>query len=173
MNLKSFIRDIYDFPKQGIIFRDITPLMANAEAFGFAVKNMAEPFKNMGIQKVAAVESRGFFFGPSVAIRLGCGFVPIRKQGKLPWQTDSKSFHLEYGESSIEIHKDAFNKGEKVLLLDDVLATGGTINASIDLIEKQGASVSGIMFLAELEFLHGRENIKKEIDIISLIKYSS
>ena len=172
MNLKSFIRDIYDFPKEGIIFRDITPLLANADAFNFAVENMAEPFKNMGIQKVAAVESRGFFFGPSVAIQLGCGFIPVRKLGKLPWQTDSQSYSLEYGEASIEIHKDAFCKGEKVLLLDDVLATGGTINASINLVEKQGAVVSGIVFLTELEFLCGRENIKKDCNVVSLIKYS-
>jgi adenine phosphoribosyltransferase len=172
MNLKSFIRDIPDFPKQGIIFRDITPLMANAEAFKFSVQEMAEPFRNSRFQKVAAIESRGFFFGPSVAIELGCGFVPVRKKGKLPWQTDSETYSLEYGEASIEIHKDAFTKGERVLLLDDVLATGGTISAAIRLIEKQGALIEGITFLAELDFLHGRKAISKSCLVHSLVHFT-
>ena len=171
MNLKSFIRDIPDFPKQGIIFRDITPLMANAGAFKFSIQEMVKPFRNAGFQKVAAVESRGFFFGPSVAIELGCGFVPVRKKGKLPWETDSETYSLEYGEASIEIHRDAFCKGEKVLLLDDVLATGGTVSASTRLIEKQGASVCGMVFLAELDFLQGRKAINRDCLIHSLVHY--
>jgi adenine phosphoribosyltransferase len=171
MNLKSYTRDVHDFPKPGIIFRDITPLMASAEAFKFAVLEMAEPFRNAKIKKVAAIESRGFFFGPSVAIELNCGFVPVRKKGKLPWQTDSETFSLEYGESCIEVHKDSFCKNEQVLLLDDVLATGGTISAAMRLVEKQGASVCGIVFLAELDFLQGRKSINSNCPIHSLIHF--
>jgi adenine phosphoribosyltransferase len=171
MNLKSFIRDIPDFPKQGIIFRDITPLMANADAFKFTVQKMAEPFRNAGFQKVAAIESRGFFFGPSVAIELNCGFVPVRKKGKLPWQTDSETYSLEYGEASVEIHKDAFSKDECVLLLDDVLATGGTISATARLVERQGALIKGIVFLAELDFLQGRKAISMDCPVHSLVHY--
>jgi len=171
MDLKPFIRDIPDFPKSGVIFRDITPLMSNGEAFKFAVQKMAEPFKNTGIQNVAAIESRGFFFGSCVALELNCGFTPIRKKGKLPWQTDSEDYSLEYGTASIEIHKDAFSKGEKILLLDDVLATGGTIAAATNLVEKQGALVSGIVFLIELDFLQGRKNIKTNCPVHSLVHY--
>ncbi|GHV18013.1 hypothetical protein AGMMS49938_18940 [Fibrobacterales bacterium] len=122
MNLKEHIRNIPDFPQEGVIFRDITPLLDNAEAFRSSVLQMSEPFKNAGIQKVAAIESRGFFFGPSVAIELGCGFVPVRKLGKLPWKTDRETYSLEYGSATIEVHNDAFTEGERVLLLDDVLA---------------------------------------------------
>ncbi len=171
MNLKSFIRDIPDFPKAGVIFRDITPLMANAKAFKFAIREMAKPFKGMELSKVAAIESRGFFFGPSIAIELGCGFVPVRKEGKLPWKTDKKKYSLEYGEASIEIHKDAFSKGERVLLMDDVLATGGTIAAAASLIEKQGAIIEGIVFLLELDFLQGRKSINGECPVHSLMHY--
>jgi len=171
MNLKSFIRDIPDFPKAGVIFRDITPLMADAKAFKFAVQEMIKPFKGTEFHKVAAIESRGFFFGPSVAIELGCGFVPVRKEGKLPWETDKKTYSLEYGDASIEIHKDAFKKGERVLLLDDVLATGGTISAAASLIGKQGAIVEGIVFLLELDFLQGRKNINMDCPIHSLMHY--
>jgi len=145
--------------------------MSNGEAFKFAVQKMAEPFKNAGIQSVAAIESRGFFFGPCIALELGCGFTPIRKKGKLPWQTDSESYSLEYGTAIIEVHKDAFSKGERILLLDDVLATGGTISAAARLVERQGALVSGIVFLVELDFLHGRKNIKANCPVHSIAHY--
>jgi len=171
MNLKSFIRDIPDFPKAGVIFRDITPLMANAEAFKFAIKEMVKPFEGPNFDKVAAIESRGFFFGPSVAIELDCGFVPVRKEGKLPWETDRQTYSMEYGEATLEIHKDAFKKGERVLLLDDVLATGGTISAAAKLIERQGASIEGIVFLIELDFLQGRKGIDGDCPIHSLMHY--
>jgi len=171
MDIKSFIRDIPDFPQTMIIFRDITPLMSNGEALRFTVQKMAEPFKNAGIQNVAAIESRGFFFGPCIALELGCGFTPIRKKGKLPWQTDSEDYSLEYGTATIEMHKDALNKGERVLLLDDVLATGGTISAAARLVEKQGALVSGMVFLIELDFLQGRKNIKVNCPVHSIVHY--
>jgi adenine phosphoribosyltransferase len=171
MNLKSFIRDIPDFPKAGVIFRDITPLMADAEAFKFAIQEMVKPFKGAEFHKVAAIESRGFFFGPPIAIELGCGFVPVRKEGKLPWETDREKYSLEYGEASIEIHKDAFRKGERVLLLDDVLATGGTISAAANLIEKQGAIIEGIVFLLELDFLQGRKSINRNCPVHSLMHF--
>jgi adenine phosphoribosyltransferase len=171
MDIKSLIRDIPDFPKPGIIFRDITPLMSNGEAFKFAVQKMAEPFRNAGIQNVAAIESRGFFFGSCVALELNCGFTPIRKKGKLPWQTDSQTYSLEYGTASIEIHKDAFSKDERVLLLDDVLATGGTISAAARLVEKQGALVGGMVFLVELDFLQGRKNISANCQVHSVVHY--
>jgi adenine phosphoribosyltransferase len=171
MDIKSLIRDIPDFPKPGVIFRDITPLMSNAEAFKFAVQKMAEPFRGAGIQNVAAVESRGFFFGSCVALELNCGFTPIRKKGKLPWQTDSETYSLEYGTETIEIHKDTFSKGERVLLLDDVLATGGTIAAAARLVEKQGALVSGMVFLLELDFLQGRKNISTNCQVHSIAHY--
>ena len=171
MDIKSLIRDIPDFPQAGVIFRDITPLMSNGEAFKFAVQKMTEPFRGAGIQNVAAIESRGFFFGSCIALELNCGFTPIRKKGKLPWQTDSEDYSLEYGTGTIEVHKDAFSKGERVLLLDDVLATGGTISAAARLVERQGALVSGIVFLVELDFLQGRKNIKLNCPVHSIVHY--
>jgi len=157
MNLTSFIRDIPDFPVPGIIFRDITPMLANAEAFNFATEKMLEPFANAKIQKVAAVEARGFIFGSVIANKLGVGFIPIRKKGKLPFKTDAETCSLEYGQASIEIHTDAFNEGERVLLLDDVLATGGTMVAVCRLVERQKAVIAGISFLCELDALNGRK----------------
>ncbi len=141
----------------GIIFRDITPMLANAEAFNLAVEKMLEPFKDAKIQKVAAIEARGFIFGSVIANKLGVGFVPIRKKGKLPFKTDAETCSLEYGEAIIEIHIDAFNEGERVLLLDDVLATGGTMAAACRLVEKQKAVIAGISFFCELDALNGRK----------------
>ncbi|MDR2999703.1 MAG: adenine phosphoribosyltransferase [Fibromonadaceae bacterium] len=157
MNLIPFIRNIPDFPKPGIIFRDITPMLANAAALDFAVEKMIEPFKGTNIQKVAAVEARGFIFGTLAANKLGVGFVPIRKKGKLPFKTDTETYSLEYGEASIEAHVDAFSEGERILLIDDILATGGTMAAACRLVERQKAIIAGISFLCELDFLEGKK----------------
>jgi adenine phosphoribosyltransferase len=156
LDLTRYIRDIPDWPKKGILFRDITPLLANALAFQQAVNAMCVPYKKMGIGYVAAVEARGFIFGTAVAERLKTGFVPIRKKGKLPFRTESASYGLEYGTDTIEIHQDAIPPGAKVLMVDDLLATGGTMLAACHLIEKVKAEVVGVTCLIELTGLKGR-----------------
>ncbi|MCL2100358.1 MAG: adenine phosphoribosyltransferase [Fibromonadales bacterium] len=166
MDLISFIRNIPDFPVPGIIFRDITPMLANAAALNFAVEKMIEPFKEANIQKVAAVEARGFIFGSLAANKLGAGFVPIRKKGKLPFKTDTEIFSLEYGEAVIEAHVDAFNEGERILLIDDVLATGGTMAAACRLAERQKAVIVGISFLCELDFLNGKKMLPSNVHTV-------
>jgi adenine phosphoribosyltransferase len=158
-DLKKYIRDIPDFPKSGIIFKDITPLLASPDAFSFAVQKLAEPFKNKSISKVVGIEARGFLFAAPVAIELNTGVIPIRKPGKLPYTTVSQSYSLEYGTDTMEIHSDGISSGERVLLLDDVLATGGTTEAACKLIEKLGGIIAGVVFLIELEFLKGRQKI--------------
>jgi len=168
--VSEFIRDIPDFPKKGIIFKDITPLLASKDAFKSAIELMVRPYKNKGIDKVASMESRGFIFGAAVAMELGCGFIPIRKKGKLPYKTVSQTYQLEYGTDTLEIHEDAVSHGEKILIVDDVLATGGTAKAVCSLIEKIGGEVAGLCFLVELEFLKPREKLVGR-DIFSLIKY--
>lgn len=160
MNIASFIRDIPDFPKPGIIFKDITPLLGNPEAFAFVVESLAERYRDAGIQKIVGVESRGFIFGAPLAVRLGCGFVPVRKPGKLPAATVSQTFDLEYGQDTIEIHQDALKPGEKVLVLDDVLATGGTLEAAIQLVKAVGGQVHEAATILELTFLNGRDRLK-------------
>ena len=170
MDLKSFIRDIPDFPKPGILFKDITPLLKNPEALTASVHMLSESVKGMGITTVAGIESRGFIFGTGVSIELGAGFIPIRKPGKLPAETVSESYSLEYGTDPIEMHKDAAGNGERVFLIDDLLDTGGTIQAAVKLIEKTGAEVSKIAFVIELGFLKGREKITG-YDITSLITF--
>jgi adenine phosphoribosyltransferase len=159
INLERYVRDIPDWPIKGVLFRDITPLLASAAAFKAAIDEMSAPYMDQGIDYVAAVESRGFIFGASIAEKLNAGFVPIRKKGKLPFKTKSVTYELEYGTDTLEIHADAFGKDAKVLLVDDVLATGGTMCASAKLVEKLGAQVVGIAFLIELGFLHGRDKI--------------
>lgn len=156
MELKTFIRDIPDFPSPGILFRDITPLIGNTAAFEHALMRLADTIKDIEFDKIAAIESRGFIFGAPLAKMLGKGFIPIRKKGKLPWQTISTTYDLEYGTNSLEIHKDALTKGEKILIVDDVLATGGTAGASARLIEMLGGEVVAFLFLIELTFLKGR-----------------
>jgi adenine phosphoribosyltransferase len=166
----SFIKDVPDFPKKGIVFKDITPLLADPAAFAAALERMAEPFQSAGIRFVAGIESRGFLLAAPLALRLGAGLVPIRKKGKLPRQTVSASYDLEYGQDSIEAHADAFPAGAKVLLVDDVLATGGTAKAACELIEAVGGQVAGAAFLIELGFLNGREKLAGR-DVRALVKY--
>jgi adenine phosphoribosyltransferase len=158
-HLARYIRDVPDWPKRGILFRDITPLLGNPEAFPAAVEALCRPFRDAGIQYVAGVEARGFIFGAAVATHLRAGFVPIRKKGKLPWQTESASYDLEYGTDSIEMHRDAIPPGAKVLLVDDLLATGGTLQAACRLMEKVGADVVGIAVVIELTELNGRQRL--------------
>ncbi len=160
MNLKDKIRYIQDFPKKGILFRDITPLLEDPKALKAIIKEFANIYKDKGIQKVAGVESRGFIFGAPLAIALNAGFVPIRKAGKLPAETIGEEYALEYGTNRIEIHKDAIQKGERVLLVDDLLATGGTMEACGKLVRALGGKISGIVFVIELKELSGRKRLK-------------
>lgn len=168
--LASLIRDVPDFPQPGIVFKDITPLLADASAFREATDAMAEPFARDGITHVVAVESRGFILGGPVAQRLGTGFVPVRKVGKLPFRTERVEYALEYGSDRLEIHVDACGDGARILVVDDVLATGGTMAAGCELVRSAGGVVLGCAFLVELGFLGGRDKLKG-VDIFSLITY--
>lgn len=168
--LKTAIRDVPNFPKPGINFKDITPLLQDPDLFKSAMERLAGPFQKKGITHVASVESRGFIFGAPVAYLLNAGYVPIRKKGKLPYQTLSYSYQLEYGTDTLEVHTDALGASARVLLIDDVLATGGTAFACCQLVEKLKAQVVGLSFLVELEFLHGREKLRG-YDVLSLIRY--
>ncbi len=159
MDLASLIRDVPDFPVQGVLFKDLTTLLQDADGFRQAVDALAEPYRGTQIDVVAAIESRGFIFAAPVAYLLGAGFVPIRKPGKLPAETISVEYTLEYGSNTLEIHKDAIRPGQKVLLIDDLLATGGSARAAVDLIERLGGQVAGIAFLVSLTFLNGVENL--------------
>lgn len=170
LDLKKFIRDIPDFPKKGIVFKDITPLLGDPKALAAAIDRIAKHYADAGITKVAGIEARGFLFATAVALRLGAGVIPIRKKGKLPHKTISASYALEYGTDTVEIHEDAAEKGEKVLLIDDLIATGGTARASAELLEKAGAIVAGVCFIVELEFLKGREKLAGR-EIFSLLSY--
>lgn len=170
LDFKQFIRDIPDFPQPGILFRDITPLLADRDALDAAIAALAEPFSADRIDLVAAVEARGFIFGSAVARALGAGFIPMRKKGKLPAETATVYYDLEYGQDSIEVHRDAVTAGARVLMLDDLLATGGTMAAACELIEQLGADVVGVSFLIELTALNGRERLKRH-RIHSEIKY--
>lgn len=169
-DLSRYIRSVPDFPKKGIVFRDITTLLKNKEAFAHAVDAIVDHHKEMNIDKVVSVESRGFIIGAALAHRLGAGFVPVRKPGKLPAPTMRVEYQLEYGTDAIEIHRDAIAKGERILLHDDLLATGGTIAACTRLVEKLGGTIVGISFLIELSFLHGRDKLKGR-QIHSVITY--
>ena len=169
-DLKTAIRDVPDFPKKGILFKDITTLLARGDVFRNVIDQFADHYKESKIEKVVGIESRGFIFGAPVAYALGAGVVPIRKKGKLPYKTISATYALEYGTDTLEMHEDALKKGAKVLIIDDLLATGGTAKATAELVEKVGAKIVGIAFLIELEFLKGRQNLSG-YDIFSLIKY--
>jgi len=155
--LRSYIRDVPDFPKPGIVFKDITPLLREPEALRLACTGMADPFRDGNVDLVLGVESRGFIFGPPVALELGVGFSIARKRGKLPWETVSESYELEYGAEQIEMHRDAVSPGQRVLLVDDVIATGGTAAATARLVASMGGRVVGSSFLLELSFLEGRK----------------
>jgi adenine phosphoribosyltransferase len=157
--LKAAIRDIPDFPKPGILFKDITPILSDPTLFRAAVDVFAKRHKNKGIAKVAVIDARGFLFGAALAYKLKAGVVPIRKKGKLPYRTLEESYDLEYGSATLAVHVDAFEPGESVLLVDDLLATGGTALASAKLIERAGGKVAEIDFLIELGFLHGRDKL--------------
>ncbi|MFH1800421.1 MAG: adenine phosphoribosyltransferase [Candidatus Omnitrophota bacterium] len=173
MNLKTLkakVRNIPDFPKKGILFRDITPLLKDAKSLREIIARLARSLKGKKIGAVVGIESRGFIFGTALATKLGVGFVPIRKKGKLPWKTQSIACTLEYGEEILEIHQDAVKRGEKVVIVDDLLATGGTAAAAVKLVEAIGGKVTKLAFVIELEFLKGRQKLKNR-DVFSLIKY--
>ena len=159
MNLDAHIRDIPDFPKPGIMFKDITPLLGNAAALGASISALSEPYAGQSIDAIVGIESRGFIFGAAVAHELNIGFIPIRKPGKLPADTLSVSYALEYGEDTVEIHRDALTAGQSVVIMDDVLATGGTMAAACELVEKTGADIVGLAFLVEMGFLEGRTEL--------------
>lgn len=168
--LKQIIRDVPDFPKKGIIFKDITPLLQDPSAFKYIVDHMTQYLKKKKVDFIIGVESRGFIFMPVLAYKLGVGFAPVRKQGKLPFKTHQTAYSLEYGEAVLEIHRDAFRPGARVAIVDDLLATGGTASAAADLVKKLGGEVVSIAFLVELTFLAGRKKLTP-YDIFSVIKY--
>ena len=159
MDLTTYLRDVPDFPKPGIVFKDISPLLASPEAMIHCVDQMAEMVADAQIDRIAAIESRGFLFGVPLAMKLNIGFTPIRKPGKLPWRTNRIEYALEYGTDALEIHQDGVEKGHNVLLVDDLLATGGTMKAACDLVEGIGGVVAGCLFVVELGFLAGRERL--------------
>lgn len=170
-DLKKLIRSVKDYPKKGVVFRDITTLLKNGKAFEKAIDQLYKKCEGKKIDLVIAVESRGFILGGALANRLGVGFVPVRKFGKLPADRIEQKYNLEYGTDSLEIHKDAVKKGQKVLIVDDLLATGGTLQAACKLVEKLGGKVVGILILIELSFLKGREKLQN-YELFSLIKYA-
>src|SRR5437016_5887428 len=170
IQLEDWVRDIPDFPQNGILFKDITPLLQDPKAFRAALDRLADHYAGAGIQAVIGVESRGFILGAPLAYLLNCGFIPVRKFGKLPSQTVSVEYALEYGTNIVEMHTDAIRPGQRVLIVDDLLATGGTVSAAMELVEKLGGHIAGIAFLVELTFLKGREHFKGH-DVFALIQY--
>lgn len=170
MDLASFIRDVPDFPKPGIVFKDITTLLVDAAALDESINQLVEPFVDQDVDVVVGIESRGFIFGTPAARQLQAGFVPIRKPGKLPFDRLSASYELEYGTDEVEIHRDAISPGSRVLLVDDLLATGGTMEAAVDLINQMEGTIMGISFLIELAFLGGREKLNGHA-VYSIVKY--
>ena len=170
MDLKQYIRDIPDFPKPGILFKDITPLLAEPKALQYAIDCMAEHYPPTTVDAIAAVEARGFLLAAPLALRMQKPLIPLRKPGKLPYQTHTLQYDLEYGSAELQIHIDAFTTGKRVLLVDDLLATGGTMAAGCRLVEKAGGTVQSCLFLVELAFLHGRNKLKPH-EVFSLITY--
>ncbi|MCL5266172.1 MAG: adenine phosphoribosyltransferase [Chloroflexi bacterium] len=169
-SLAEKIRDIPDFPQKGVLFRDITTLLKDAVAFKVAIDKLTQPFNGMPIDVVVGMESRGFIFGAPLAYNLGAGFVPVRKMGKLPASAIRAEYDLEYGTAALEIHEDAIQRGQRVLVIDDLLATGGTVSATIDLVERLGGQVVAVAFLIELTALNGRDRLRDR-EVISLIRY--
>jgi adenine phosphoribosyltransferase len=170
IDLSAKIRDVPDFPQPGIVFKDIMPLLADAEALRESVERIADWAEPKSPDIVLGAEARGYITGGALAVRLGCGFVAARKPGKLPWRTVTAKYALEYGFDSLEVHADAISRGQRVLIHDDVLATGGTAKATVDLVEQLGGEVVGLPFIIELEFLHGRKKLEG-YDVFSLITY--
>jgi adenine phosphoribosyltransferase len=175
--LDDHIRDVPDFPKPGVVFKDLTPLLAHSQAFASSVKAIALPFETSGITKVVGIEARGFIVAAPVAVTLGAGVVPVRKAGKLPWQTERATYALEYGTDTLEIHRDAVSSGDRVLVVDDVIATGGTAAAAVELVQRLGGTVVGLGFVIELVFLGGRQRLvdggaAKSEDILALVSYA-
>ncbi|MFH1237379.1 MAG: adenine phosphoribosyltransferase [Candidatus Aenigmatarchaeota archaeon] len=172
VDLRSKIRTVPDFPKKGIMFKDITTLLQDAAAFHCSVKQMMSHFVGRRIDKVVSAESRGFILGSAIAYELHAGFVPLRKPGKLPWKKLREEFDTEYSKDAFEIHEDAIKKGESILIVDDLLATGGTLDAATKLVERLGGNVAGISILIELGFLKGRERLKG-YDVFSVVNYDA
>ena len=170
IDLKKHIRDIPDFPKEGIIFKDISTLLKNPKAFKKSIDTLAHHFKKSRIEYVVAVEARGFIFGAALAYKLGAGFIPVRKKGKLPYKTKSVTYQLEYGMDTLEIHEDAIPADARVLVVDDLLATGGTVKAVIELLRLQHANIVGVAFVVELQFLKGKDKFK-DLSIYSVIQF--
>ena len=168
--LRAAIRDVPDFPKPGIIFKDITPILGNGKLFRAAVGAFLEQCRGKQIDKIVGIDARGFLFGSAVAYDLGVGFVPLRKKGRLPYKTESAKYSLEYGEAEMELHVDAIERGEKIVLIDDLLATGGTSASAATLIRKVGGELLEAQFLIELEFLHGRRKLEST-PVVSFLKY--
>ena len=168
--IKSLIRDVPDFPQEGIVFKDITPLLADEIAFSSVIDLIVVHFGRGAVDKVVGIEARGFILASPVAYHFGAGFVPVRKKDKLPWETESAEYELEYGSATLEIHKDGIDPGERVLIVDDVLATGGTARATAELVERIGGKVVGIACLLELSFLNGRRQLDGH-DLFTLISY--
>ena len=168
--LKALVRDVPDFPQEGVLFKDITPLLADPLAFSTVIDLIVVHFGRGNVDKVVGIEARGFILASPVAYHFGAGFVPVRKVGKLPWETEAAEYELEYGTATLEIHQDAVAAGERVLIVDDVLATGGTSRATAELVERIGGKVIGISCLIELEFLHGREKLEGH-DLYTLLRY--
>jgi adenine phosphoribosyltransferase len=158
-DLKSLIRTIPDYPKPGIMFRDVTTLLGDPAGFRATIEQMAAPYKNAGVQGVAGIEARGFILGGAIADKLGCGFVPFRKKGKLPWKTIGQEYTLEYGVDIIEMHEDAIDKGERILIVDDLIATGGTAEAAVKLVQRSGGTIVGATFIIDLPELGGMKKL--------------
>ena len=172
LDLKSYIRDVPDFPKPGIVFKDLTPIWKDPAAFRFMVDQLSHVYRSAGVQAVAGIESRGLILGSAMAYTLGTGLVPVRKAGKLPWKTVKASYALEYGEATTELHADAFEPGARVLIVDDLLATGGTAEAAVELVRKLKGEIVGLTFLVELAFLKGRQRlVKAGVEVFPLIRY--
>lgn len=168
--LRAAVRDVPDFPKPGIVFKDITPILSNGKLFRASIDVFLEQCRGKEIDKIVGIDARGFLFGSAVAYELGIGFVPLRKKGRLPYKTESAKYSLEYGEAEMELHIDAIERGEKIVLIDDLLATGGTSASAAALIKKVGGVLLEAQFLIELDFLHGREKLAP-IPVVSFLKY--
>jgi adenine phosphoribosyltransferase len=168
--IRALVRDVPDFPQEGIVFKDITPLLADELAFSTVIDLIVVHFGRGNVDKVVGIEARGFILASPVAYHFGAGFVPVRKKDKLPWETEAAEYSLEYGTATLEIHKDAVAPGERVLVVDDVLATGGTAKATAELVERIGGKVVGLAFLIELAFLHGRQRLEG-YDLFTLLEY--